>query len=558
MNDLEKLLNAEDKEQQRQGLLELLNLLAEVQAENERLQAENQALRDEINRLKGEQGKPKIGGGKGEGGNRDYSSERERRQVRGRRKGSKVKGLAIDRVEVLRLARTALPVDAEFKGYQRVVVQDIRLERDNIVFQREKYYAASTGRAYIAALPGGYGGQFGPGVKALALILYYLGQMTQPRIKMFLASVGCQISAGQVSQLLVKRQEKFHREKNAVYEAGLRSSPWQHIDETVMYEAKETHYTHIVCNSLYTSYHTLPRKDRLSVLDVLRNRQPRQYRLNGQALQIMNTLGLSQKTQQQMSRLPRDHDFNEDEFTSLLESHQLKLGPQQRRWILSAAAVAAYHSQKEWPVVKLLICDEAGQYKAITEKWAACWVHDGRHYKKLITPVPLFQQEVDEFLDAYWQFYHHLVAFREYPSHYQADYLRQEFDTLFARQYRYRALNKRIGHSRARKHTLLQILNHPEILPHNNPAELAARQRVRKRKISYGTQGTDGTQAWDTFLSLMDTTRKLGVSFYRYIFDRIQDTYDIPPLAQLVTQQAAHRQFDASWTNGIPDLPASY
>jgi hypothetical protein len=129
---------------------------------------------------------------------------------------------------------------------------------------------------------------------------------------------------------------------------------------------------------------------------------------------------------------------------------------------------------------------------------------------------------------------------------------------LFARQYRYRALNKLIDHSRTRKHTLLQILNHPEILPHNNPAELAARQRVRKRKISYGTQGPDGTQAWDTFLSLMDTTRKVGVSFYRHIFDRIQDAYDIPSLAQLISQQATHRQFDTSWTNGIPGLPASY
>lgn len=225
MNDLEKLLNTGDKEQQQQGLLELLNLLAGVQAENERLRVENQALRDEINRLKGEQGKPKISSGKDKGVNRDYSSERERGQSKRRRKRGKVKEVEIDRVELVRLDRAGLPADAEFKGYQRVVVQDIRLERDNVVFRREKYYAVSTGRTYIAALPAGYVGQFGPGVKALALILYYLGQMTQPKIKVFLESVGCQISTGQVSGLLVKKQDKFHREKDAVYEAGLRSSP---------------------------------------------------------------------------------------------------------------------------------------------------------------------------------------------------------------------------------------------------------------------------------------------------------------------------------------------
>jgi hypothetical protein len=29
------------------------------------------------------------------------------------------------------------------------------------------------------------------------------------------------------------------------------------------------------------------------------------------------------------------------------------------------------------------------------------------------------------------------------------------------------------------------------------------------------------TQAWDTFMSLVPTTRKLGISFFEYIRDRI-------------------------------------
>ena len=44
--------------------------------------------------------------------------------------------------------------------------------------------------------------------------------------------VGIQISSGQLSNILIKDQETFHAEKDAIYEAGLRSSPWQHIDET--------------------------------------------------------------------------------------------------------------------------------------------------------------------------------------------------------------------------------------------------------------------------------------------------------------------------------------
>jgi len=59
---------------------------------------------------------------------------------------------------------------------------------------------------------------------------------------------------------------------------------------------------------------------------------------------------------------------------------------------------------------------------------------------------------------------------------------------------------------------LLLVLEHPELPLHNNPAELEL-TIVLRRNISYGTQTKDGTQAWDTFMSLVATTRKLGISF---------------------------------------------
>ena len=39
-------------------------------------------------------------------------------------------------------------------------------------------------------------------------------------------------------------------------------------------------------------------------------------------------------------------------------------------------------------------------------------------------------------------------------------------------------------------------------------------------------------------MTLTETTRKLGVSFYAYLRDRIAGEYAIPPLAELVTQAA--------------------
>ena len=41
------------------------------------------------------------------------------------------------------------------------------------------------------------------------------------------------------------------------------------------------------------------------------------------------------------------------------------------------------------------------------------------------------------------------------------------------------------------------MLRHPELPLHNNPAELAARRRVRKRDVSFGPRSPTGAAAWD-------------------------------------------------------------
>ncbi len=82
------------------------------------------------------------------------------------------------------------------------------------------------------------------------------------------------------------------------------------------------------------------------------------------------------------------------------------------------------------------------------------------------------------------------------------------------------------------------MLKYPQIPLHNNPAELGARRRVRKRDISFGPRTQDGCEAWDTFMTLVATAKKLGVSFYDYVFDRVADIYALPSLAQLIQQRS--------------------
>ncbi|WP_187289687.1 hypothetical protein [Trichormus azollae] len=69
---------------------------------------------------------------------------------------------------------------------------------------------------------------------------------------------------------------------------------------------------------------------------------------------------------------------------------------------------------------------------------------------------------------------------------------------------------------------------------------------VQRRNISYATQTLEGTQAWETFMSLVPTTRKLGIGFFEYVHDRISHTRKIPILATILREQSSLNSFGCS------------
>jgi hypothetical protein len=283
---------------------QLLNVLEDVMAAPRAAQAENQRLRDEINRLKGEQGVPAIKPNTPQPPPKNHSSEQERRQPKTWAKARKTDRIAIDREQVVQVDPTQLPPDAVFKGYEDVVVQDVSFRTDNVLFHKEKFYSPSQHQTSLASLPQGYSGPCGPGMKSLVLVLYFGAQMSEPKVAELLRSVGVQISAGQVSNLLSKDQAAFHEEKTALYQAGLASSPWQHLDDTSTRVHGQNGYCHIVCNPLYTAYCTTAGKDRLTLIDVLTNHRPRCFLVHEEALGYLEVFGLSTVRCRQVGQLP--------------------------------------------------------------------------------------------------------------------------------------------------------------------------------------------------------------------------------------------------------------
>lgn len=543
-------LNAIQDENARELIRQLLNLVEKLTEDVRDLQVENQRLRDEVNRLKGEQGKPKVKGNTPKPPPTDHSSENERHKSRQRHKNNKNAKIQIDREQVVDLDPSVLPKDAKFKGYEDVVVQDILLRTDNILFHKRKYYAASTRKTYLAELPRGYEGQFGPGIKALTLAFYFGIGTSEPKIQEFFENVGIQISAGEISNLLIKKQESFHTEKDALYEAGLQSSPWQQTDDTLTRVNGQNQHCHVVCNPVYTSYHTRASKERLSVLDVLNNGRKRLFRLNEETILYLRSIPWSRATWRKILSWKSEQDWEEVAFLERLAEGLPKLSKQQRKIFLDAAAVAAYHAQKDYPVVRALVCDDAPQFNWLGQKMMLCWVHDGRHYKKLMPVIPLHRKLLDDFLKQFWEYYHQLLDYCQQPTVEEHLRLETQFEVLFSNHTGYDALDQRIAKTKAKKDSLLLALQYPELPLHNNASELGVRQRVRKRDVSFGPRTEDGVKSWDTFGTLAETVKKLGVSFYHYLVDRISGTNQIQPLADLVSSRA--HELNLGWSFPLP------
>nr|CBH38130.1 conserved hypothetical protein [uncultured archaeon]CBH39062.1 conserved hypothetical protein [uncultured archaeon]CBH39383.1 conserved hypothetical protein [uncultured archaeon]CBH39560.1 conserved hypothetical protein [uncultured archaeon] len=519
----------------------MLQLIEGLCEENEKLKEENQKLRDAINLLKGEQAKPDTKPSRKKP-NEDISSEAERKfQKTSKKKKSTAKKhkIKIDRIEVCKVDQNILPDDAEFKGYQNVVVQEIIIKTENVEYKKEIYYSSSQNKTYMGELPPEIKGEFGPGVKSLVCTLKHVANVSEPKIHEFLDNFGIFISPASISRIITKNNELFHQEKADIFLAGLLSTDYQQIDDTSSRVRGQNHYTQIVCNPYYTAYFTAPHKDRLTVLDILRgdpDGKTRSYLFNEEAFDLLGRFGLSNKLLFQLRERVSGKLLDEVQMQQLLGDFfpDLGKGKIRRTRIMEAAAIAAYHQQTDFPIVEVLLSDDAPQYKLLINKQALCWVHDGRNYKKLRPVVPVHREKLDEFRGKYWDYYRKLFEFGGNSSQEEAEALSAKFDQLFSLKTGYPALDERIAKSKDKKSELIMVLKHPELPLHNNDAELGARAQVRKRDVSLHTMTKDGTKANDTFLTIGQTAKKLGVSMYEYVYDRVSKRFRLPSLAELI------------------------
>ena len=206
--------------------------------------------------------------------------------------------------------------------------------------------------------------------------------------------------------------------------------------------------------------------------------------------------------------------------------------------IEQAAAIVYYRHQTSVPVVETIVCDDAGQFKLLTEKLALCWIHAGRHYEKLSPVVPSHAKLLDSFADRYWDYYRSLQEYCGSPSDEREALLRLKFDELFSTRTGYAALDDRIAKTAAKKDELLTVLSVPGVPLHNNTSELQARVSARRRDVSLHSRSVRGARAMDIFTTVVQTSKKLGVCAYAYLRDRVSRRFELPSLASSIEAAA--------------------
>ena len=527
----------------------LLEKIEKQDARIRSLETENANLREELRHLKKLKGQPKIRPNKKPAGsdeNADGSDENadghEETPSSGSDSSPPPKG---KRQSKPKAGRTSKPVPQavnfqkcqmegvqpgwKHKGYKDFTHIDVDLRFTTTIYQREVWLTPE-GKKVTAALPNHVKGRFGDNLRAIVLDLYHSCSVTQPLLLDWLHSLDCPISEGSLNNLLTQNHEQFHQEKEEILETGIACSPMLLVDDTGARHAGQNGYCTVIGNDAFTVFSSTRRKSRINFLTLLQGRRSCRV-LNPVAIAYMQQVKMAKKWIDTLSSFGEIHFLSETAWEAFLDDLKM-CAEQQRRWATEAVLKAGLLSNG-FPESMIIHSDGARQFDTVFAH-SLCWFHAGRPLAKLIPANEAERAERDAVEDQYWQLYDAIEAYSQKPTSAQKEQIEQDFDRWVTTGVDYLALRAVLGQLHRAREELLLILKYPWLPLHNNFSERQIREYVKRRKISGGTRSQLGRLCRDTFASLKKTCKLHGISFARYLRDRLSGAGKIPRLPDLV------------------------
>ncbi len=496
------------------------------------------ALREENRRLKGLNGPPNIKPSGMDEKARSRAQAKAGRSANKARRGAKLGRVSIDEK---RIVEVDAPAGSRFKGWEDYLVQDLLCRPHNVLLRRERWLTPDGG-CLVAPLPAGTRGHFGPELRRFVLAQYHGAQTSVERLATLLRDLGVDISKRQVMRLLNEGQEAFAAEAQAVLRAGLETAPWISVDDTGARHAHRNGVTTQIGNDAFTWFNTGFSKSRLNFLELLRAGHG-DYVINQAAFSYLRQRKLAGTVIARLAEAENHHFVDEAAWMAHLEQlgiAALKVHPDPVKIATEGAlwgAITAHGLLNGGPDGTVVLSDDAGQFNV--DRHALCWVHSERLIHELDAFSEAQRREKERIQARLWRLYADLKAYREKPTPRRRGQLYRRFDALFTTKTGFVTLDRLLARLHANREELLVVLERPEVPLNTNGSENDIRAMVTRRKLSAGTRSETGKQARDTFIGLMKTCRKLGLSSWDYLGDRLKvpDATQVPPLADLVRQR---------------------
>ena len=505
----------------------LLDFMQQMATRIQQQDEEIALLKDEINILKGEKKRPVFKGSqldeKTESDKALKYSDKTKRP--GSDKKKKTSRLIIHEDQVIK-PKQAIPEDSRFKGYRDFVVQDLNITPHTTRYRLERWVTPQN-ESLTGQLPEGLKNRhFGSRLIRYILYQHHHCHTTQPLLLEQLREWGIDISSGQINQLLLLDKEAFHAEKEALLQTGLTVSSYISVDDSGARHQGKNGYVTQIGNEFFAWFQSTGSKSRINFLELLRAGR-HDYYLDDSAFAYMEKRSLPQQPFQLLQQHQGRCLDDENDWLSFLDG--LPITTATHRRIATEAALLGsvlHHGLSDKLVI---LSDDAGQFNLLLLLHALCWVHTERLIHKMLPLNDTHRQELAAVRAQIWDLYRDLKRYKEQPDGALKKALTHHFDVIFLQKTSYETLNQALQRIFKNKAELLLVLDHPEIPLHTNGSETDIRDFVKKKKVSGGTRSDEGRRCRDTFASLKKTCRKLGISYWEYLNDRLGVTCDQVP-----------------------------
>ena len=440
--------------------------------------------------------------------------------------------------EIIDLDVDSIPEGAILNGFEEYWVQELIIKTHVICYRRKRYQLLD-GSYIIAPLPSSVDGHYGPGVKQFIINQTKVCNVSQTKVHQGLEDVGIQISAGQISNIILAEAAKLEEEYHEIAQSGIQTAKVMGVDDTFNRHKGENGSTLTVQNELFTYFKSSNSKSRKNFLLALRTNH-KDYIFNQAALDYVNsykpTSGLLAKLEQMRDKNHVCKDRSD--WVEFLEKNEITNKNTSKSFlqIIEEAAIMGSAVAHGLNPKTALMSDGARQYYLLLH--LLCWIHAERAIKKL---VPLNDQEAEEIKkirSQIWNFYDELKEYKINPTLEEKTRLDNRFDQIFGQSVINDKLAVVLGNFRKNKKDLLRVLDLPFVPLHNNASELAIRNFVIVRKMNGGTRSDDGLKAKDIYATIIGTARKNSISPWALLGSRIRKNKNVPYLPDVIRKRA--------------------